>query len=508
MGDPGVCRRPQGNALDLHVDGEDALRAIAEALDGAERRVHLAGWFFSPGFRLVRDGSDERTLAERLAQIARRAEVRVLAWAGAPLPLFRPSRATVREALAGLRLDSRVQVAADARERPLHCHHEKLVIVDDELAFVGGIDLTDLAGDRFDRSGHPARADIGWHDAAAELRGPAVGDVAAHFALRWREVTGERLELAPRPGPAGSHEVQVVRTVPEKVYDALPRGEFSILEAYTGALRAAQRLVYVENQFLWSPEIVELLADKLRNPPTDGFRLVAVLPARPNNGGDDTRGALGILMEADAGRGRLLACCRLALGSGEARSVYVHAKIAIVDDEWLTIGSANLNEHSLFNDTEMNLVTRATGARSRDAPAPVGRAPRLLARRARRRPRSDRRRLAASRGRGAAAPPRGRSGADARAGAAPARVAPGAPPARPDRRAARRRLKTPNGGGPGRVGTAAARTTHGVEEAQPKLTLSCSGRVLTNDSPETWLCFLPASVWPVTTQLVLRTALA
>src|SRR4051794_11016423 len=139
-----------GNALELHVDGEDALRRIAEALDGAQHRVHLAGWFYSPGFRLVRDGSDERTLAERLAQLARRAEVRVLAWAGAPLPLFRPSRATVREALAGLQLDSRVQVAADARERPLHCHHEKLVIVDDELAFVGGIDLTDLAGDRFD----------------------------------------------------------------------------------------------------------------------------------------------------------------------------------------------------------------------------------------------------------------------------------------------------------------------------------------------------------------------
>jgi phosphatidylserine/phosphatidylglycerophosphate/cardiolipin synthase-like enzyme len=263
----------------------------------------------------------------------------------------------VREALSGLRLDSRVQVAADSRERPLHCHHEKLVIVDDELAFVGGIDLTDLAGDRFDQRGHPAREDVGWHDAAAELRGPAVTDVGAHFATRWHEVTGERLEVPPRPGPAGDHEVQVVRTVPEKVYDALPRGEFSILEAYSGALRAARRLVYVENQFLWSPEIVEILTDKLRNPPTDDFRLVAVLPVRPNNGADDTRGALGILLEADGGRGRLLACCRLALGSGEARNVYVHAKIAVVDDEWLTIGSANLNEHSLFNDTELNLVT-------------------------------------------------------------------------------------------------------------------------------------------------------
>jgi phosphatidylserine/phosphatidylglycerophosphate/cardiolipin synthase-like enzyme len=164
------------------------------------------------------------------------------------------------------------------------------------------------------------------------------------------------LELAAPPAEAGTHRVQVVRTVPERIYDALPRGEFSILEAYTGALRAAERLVYLENQFLWSPEIVDVLADKLRNPPSDGFRLLVVLPERPNNGGDDTRGSLGILAEADHGE-RLLACCRMAIGGDGAWPVYVHAKIAVIDDRWLTIGSANLNEHSLFNDTEMNVVT-------------------------------------------------------------------------------------------------------------------------------------------------------
>jgi phosphatidylserine/phosphatidylglycerophosphate/cardiolipin synthase-like enzyme len=64
-----------------------------------------------------------------------------------------------------------------------------------------------------------------------------------------------------------------------------------------------------------------------------------------------------MLVEADGGAGRLLACCRMAIGPDTARPVYVHAKIAVVDDRWLTIGSANLNEHSLFNDTEMNVVT-------------------------------------------------------------------------------------------------------------------------------------------------------
>ena len=86
------------------------------------------------------------------------------------------------------------------------------------------------------------------------------------------------------------------------------------------------------------------------------FRLVVVLPATPKNGNEDTRGQLGVLAEADAGAGRFLPCTLFQPGR-RAEPVYVHAKIGIVDDSWLTIGSANLNEHSLFNDTEMNVVT-------------------------------------------------------------------------------------------------------------------------------------------------------
>jgi phosphatidylserine/phosphatidylglycerophosphate/cardiolipin synthase-like enzyme len=249
-----------------------------------------------------------------------------------------------------------VRVALDAHERPMHCHHEKLVIVDGEVAFVGGIDLTSYAGDRLDARTHPARDGLGWHDAATRIHGPAVADVAAHFRLRWQEVTGERLPAAPAPGPAGDVELQVVRTVPEKTYARLPRGEFTILESYVRALRSARRLIYLENQFLWSPEIAGVLADKLRRPPDDRFRLLILLPVKPNNGNEDTRGQLGVLAEADDGAGRFLACTLHQCGDG-GRPVYVHAKVGIVDDAWLTVGSANLNEHSLFNDTEMNIVT-------------------------------------------------------------------------------------------------------------------------------------------------------
>src|SRR5262249_36513305 len=86
-------------------------------------------------------------------------------------------------------------------------------------------------------------------------------------------------------------------------------------------------------------------------PPNDDFRLIMVLPSKANTGTDNTLGQLGRLAEADDGQGRFLAC---AISPG-GHAVYVHAKVAVVDDHWITVGSANLNEHSLFNDTEMNI---------------------------------------------------------------------------------------------------------------------------------------------------------
>ena len=348
-----------GGSLDVLIDGAEALPRMVADLQRAESHVHIAGWYFSPDFALTRDG-EPVILRNLLAELAERVEVRVLVWAGAPLPLFRPSRAMVRRMRERLCAGTRIRCALDAKERPMHCHHEKTIVVDDRVAFVGGIDLTSEAGDRFDTTGHPARGQVGWHDATARVAGPAVADVAEHFRMRWQEVSGEELASAGTAEPVGNVELQIVRTVPEHVYTAKPRGDFRLLESYVRALRSARHLIYLENQFLWSVEIASILVDKLLRPPTDDFRLLIVLPAKPNSGGDDTRGMLAELADADADQGRLLACTLFARSGRLADPVYVHAKIGIVDDRWLTLGSANLNEHSLFNDTEMNVVTHDT----------------------------------------------------------------------------------------------------------------------------------------------------
>jgi len=350
----GLLEPRAGNRIDVLVDGESALPRIADELERAESHVHLAGWFFTPEFRLRPDGPGLRELLTALAQ---RVDIRVLSWAGSPLPLFHPDRKQGRELRDALTRGTRVRCALDSRERPMHCHHEKLVTVDDRVAFVGGIDLTDYCGRRFDRREHPARDALGWHDAACRLEGPIVRDVAEHFRLRWEAVTGEALAEATEQPPSGDVELQLVRTVPERIYPRLEGGDFSLLESYLRALRSARRLIYLENQFLWSPEVSDVLIDKLRNPPADDFRMLVLLPARPNNGADHTRGQLGRLVEADGSSGRFLACTLHQRRGANPKPVYVHAKIGIVDDEWLTLGSANLNEHSLFNDTEVNVVT-------------------------------------------------------------------------------------------------------------------------------------------------------
>jgi len=345
-----------GNAVQVLIDGAQALPAMVAELRQARSHVHLAGWHFSPDFLLEREG-ELVILRNLLAELAERIDVRVLAWAGAPLPLFRPSRHDVRKMRDQLVAHTKIHCALDAKERPLHCHHEKTIVVDDRVAFVGGIDLTWESGDRYDTNDHRPRANMGWHDACARIEGPAVGDVAGHFRMRWHEVTGETLADVPPPPAAGTLEVQVVRTVPEHVYRAIPRGDFSILESYMRAIKGAERFIYIENQFLWSPEVEAVLCDKISNPPRPDFRLLLLLPSKPNSGADDTRGVLGHLIEADDDDGRLLACTLYARTGLLHDPVYIHAKIAIIDDNWLTLGSANLNEHSLFNDTEMNIVS-------------------------------------------------------------------------------------------------------------------------------------------------------
>lgn len=180
--------------------------------------------------------------------------------------------------------------------------------------------------------------------------------MSRHFAQRWHAATSQRLPDAPTPAPAGPSRAQLVRTVATGRFAEHVNGDFSAMQAHLAALRSAERLIYIENQYLWSLEIVDVLADKLINPPRDDFRLVLLLPVHPRSGYDDTRGQLSVLQRADDGAGRLVASSLYSQGPDPV-PVYVHSKLVMVDDRWLSVGSMNLSDHGMFNDVDVQLVS-------------------------------------------------------------------------------------------------------------------------------------------------------
>jgi phosphatidylserine/phosphatidylglycerophosphate/cardiolipin synthase-like enzyme len=160
----------------------------------------------------------------------------------------------------------------------------------------------------------------------------------------------------PDPPPAGEHLIQVLRTYPRKhpPYPFAPDGERSIARAYIKALRRARRLIYVEDQYLWSAEVANLFAEALREHPE--LHLVVVVPRHA-----DVDGRFA-LPPNEVGRVQALAVCREAASdrahvfdveNHAGTPVYVHAKVCVVDDVWATVGSDNFNRRSWSHDSEL-----------------------------------------------------------------------------------------------------------------------------------------------------------
>jgi phosphatidylserine/phosphatidylglycerophosphate/cardiolipin synthase-like enzyme len=353
------------NRVQPLIHGEHYFAKLLEALGGAEQYVFVIGWCLTPDLPLCRDTKAallSSRVKEVLANTARRVPVRVLLWSGAPR-MFKPDTEMVEDARRDLEAYPNIdlQCRLDRTAHFSHCHHQKAVVIDGRIAFVGGLDLSTFQGDRWDTAQHALRAGPNWHDVQVCIEGEAVADVEENFRQRWRAVTAEA-ELPrrhPTPDHSGNVPVQIVRTIPKGVYKFAPRGEYGIHHAYIHAIRGAKRFIYIENQYLWSPEIVEALIaamDKRRDGP---FRIVIVLPARAYDGKWDNDQRVQKLRDADGGRGMVSVFCPYTSGPSGGRHAfsyrptYVHAKVMIVDDQWATIGSANLNDRGLLTDGEI-----------------------------------------------------------------------------------------------------------------------------------------------------------
>ncbi|WP_329619433.1 phospholipase [Streptomyces sp. NBC_01255] len=309
----------------------------------------------------------------------------------------------------------------DMRVRPGGSHHQKMVVLrhpgrpELDVAYVGGIDLcrnrNDDATHRGDRQSLPMASAYGphppWHDVQLALRGPVVGDVEAVFRERWQDPAplsrspATRLRAlmhredtdadslppqAPDPVPRGTHTVQLLRTYPNRLllgYPFAPDGERSIARGYLKALRRARSLIYVEDQYLWSPRVVACFARALARYP--GLLMIGVIPAIPEQAGRLTLpmnlvGRITALEELRRAGGDRVAVYGLENHAGTP--VYVHAKVCVIDDVWASVGSDNINLRSWTHDSELGcaVVDGSLDQRQPRDPGGLGDGARVFAR--------------------------------------------------------------------------------------------------------------------------------
>ena len=365
---PGGTPPRQHNRVTPLIHGDTYFAALKEELDQARHYVYIIGWCLTPHIPLGRDSQEaliDTQLVELLSKTAGRVPVRVLLWSGAPF-LIEPTTKKVRAAQEALERNVKGDFVCrlDSSAHWTHCHHQKAVVVDGQVAFVGGMDLTTFSGDRWDTAEHPLRAGQNWHDVQVRIEGEAVADVEHNFRQRWRAVTGEDdlPHREPEYDQGWKMPVQIVRTVPSGTYPFAPDGEFAIFHTYMQLIGRARKLIYIENQYIWSPYVMRALISAMNARHSEPFRIVIVLPAFAGDGRWDNDKHVQMLRDADKGRGIVSIYSPFTSGPnmGETpftyRAVYVHAKVAVIDDEWLTVGSANLNNRGLITDGEMNAV--------------------------------------------------------------------------------------------------------------------------------------------------------
>ena len=374
-----------GNAVRPLVDGEPAFRAICEAVEAARHSVWVTVAFLEREVQMPDGRGGFFDVLDRAR--ARGLDVRVIFWRCPELEAVSPGEhfSGTEEERAWLAARGSTFLARWDRAAKLYCQHQKSWLVDagreHEVVFVGGINLNQSSVVSL---GHPAFDGDrgGTHDVYVEIRGPSASDVHHNFVQRWNE-SSERdlpdglwpdassqteLDFPEKASPeAGDVPVQIQRTVRRDRYTdstAAPGGERfeiangdpSITDQYLRAIDAARSTIYMEDQALGSPEFVEGLHAALER----GVDVVFLMPVEPNQGMAEARGnpetaafwkRLGELARHDHFALVGIASHR---GGGQHQPIYVHAKIALIDDVWATIGSTNIANRSFYGDTELN----------------------------------------------------------------------------------------------------------------------------------------------------------
>lgn len=361
------------------IDADDYYSAFVEAVRRAQKTIYILGWDMDSRVRLRPREEPELELGDFLnAVVSARPELHAYLLSWDYSVIFAMEREPLPTVQLGLRTHRRIHFRLDGVHPPGASHHQKIVVIDDQIAFSGGLDF---AIRRWDTSTHPAadpdRVDPAgvpyapFHDAQMLVDGDAAAALGELARERWYRATGTRLtppsastvDAWPRRVRPAVKNVKVGIARTEPAYNGLP-GIGEVKQLYLDAIAAAEDHIYIENQYFTADIIGDALAARLREP--DGPEIVIVLPREtPGWVQERTMGALRTalverLRAADR-HDRLRVFHPIVPGLRSSECVKVHSKILIVDDRFVRIASSNLNNRSMGLDTECDLALEADG---------------------------------------------------------------------------------------------------------------------------------------------------
>lgn len=358
------------------VDAEDYFRAARNAMLKATEQILLVGWDFDARIRFKDERCDDDgpdKVGAFISWLTTRTpglQVHILRWDTGAIKTLVHGRTLLR--IVKWAQDDQVHLRFDANHPFGGSHHQKVLVIDDALAFCGGIDMT---VDRWDTRNHsddelrrvePNGSPYGpWHDATTMLEGPVAASLGEMCRERWRRSGGE-IEIPTKQ--AGGHwpeeiepdfidvEVGIARTIPE-MPDQNSAHEIEAL--YVDLIARAQRWIYAESQYFASRKVAEAIAKRLEE--ADGPEIVIVHPTTAEGwlepiAMDSARARLVEALKERDVHGRLKLYHPYTAGG---QPVYVHAKVTVVDDAILRVGSSNFNNRSLRLDTECDVVIEA-----------------------------------------------------------------------------------------------------------------------------------------------------
>jgi phospholipase D1/2 len=367
----------------LLVDGSDYYRAFCAAAESAERYILLAGWQFDSDVQLIREnnsGREENTLIAFLNGLCdKNPELRIYILAWNFSVIYSIDREWLQSLNFNWNTNERIQFCFDSCHPFGASHHQKFAVIDGTVAFLGGLDIcSGRWDDRKHWPNNPLRVNADqspyppFHDVQSYHFGAVAAQLETFFKEQWRAVCECELDLPPstqKPAlrlegalPVKSNQVAVSRTQ-IKTTETANQSIREIRHLFRDAIGAAESLIYIENQYFSSQAIHEALVRRMTDQRRSRLEIVLVLAKEANAFVEQA--SIGIAQAKAIRNLRTLASeTGHALGiyypaspgdNGEEVPTYIHSKLLLVDDIFLSVGSANLNNRSMGLDTELNV---------------------------------------------------------------------------------------------------------------------------------------------------------